>query len=135
MIYSGSCRLKRFVLHPENLNNHCKMPRLPWPFFKMRARRREDLSLPMLTRRHCAFSLASIQSLRPQHNDYSCQSIVKIKGLKCSFTPVPKAGPMEGTPLLRLFLPRLGFTRYLMQRSLLINSSISRLHSGADSSM
>ena len=24
---------------------------------------------------------------------------------------------MEGTPLLRLFLPRPGFTRYLMQRS------------------
>ena len=23
---------------------------------------------------------------------------------------------MEGTPLLRLFLPRLGFTRYVMQR-------------------
>ena len=29
----------------------------------------------------------------------------------------PKAGPMEGTPLLRLFLPRPGFTRHLMQRS------------------
>ena len=26
---------------------------------------------------------------------------------------------MEGTPLLRLFLPRLGFTRYVMQRSLI----------------
>ena len=39
------------------------------------------------------------------------------KGLKCSFIPVPKAGPMEGTPLLRLFLPRPGFTRYVVQRS------------------
>ena len=42
------------------------------------------------------------------------------KGLKCSLTPVPKAGPIEGTPLLRLFLPRPGFTRYLMQRSQVI---------------
>ena len=30
---------------------------------------------------------------------------------------------MEGTPLLRLFLPRPGFTRYLMQRSRFINLS------------
>ena len=28
---------------------------------------------------------------------------------------------MEGTPLLRLFLPRLGFTRYVMQRSHKVN--------------
>ena len=31
---------------------------------------------------------------------------------------------MEGTPLLRLFLPRPGFTRYLMQRSPLIKFGI-----------
>ena len=30
--------------------------------------------------------------------------------------------PMEGTPLLRLFLHRLGFTRYLMQRSLTVDA-------------
>ena len=34
-----------------------------------------------------------------------------------AYMKAPKPGPMEGTPLLRLFLPRPGFTRYLMQRS------------------
>ena len=44
----------------------------------------------------CMESTPTDDILRPQHHYYSCQSIVK-KGLKCSLTPVPKAGPIEST--------------------------------------
>ena len=43
-----------------------------------------------------------------------------------AYMKAPRAGPMEGTPLLRLFLPRLGFTRYVMQSSHLMNNYGSR---------
>ena len=44
----------------------------------------------------CMESTPTDDILRPQHHYYRCQSIVK-KGLKCSLTPVPKAGPIEST--------------------------------------